>query len=102
MDKLIRTEPIWAKNPKTGKEVNVEPLFRLMNDGFFGGTNTPKELENRVSDIIEYIGTETVSAEFNNTELQMEDFQRIQMRKVNVFHNLFELRDMFELMKEQK
>lgn len=101
MDKLIRPEPIWAKNPKTGKEVNVEPLFRLMNDGFFGGGNTTKELENRVSDIIEYIGTETVSAEFNNTELQMEDFQKIQMRQVNVFYNLCELKDMFELMQER-
>jgi hypothetical protein len=101
MDKLIRPEPIWATNPKTGKEVNIEPLFRLMNDGFFGGRNTTKELENRVSDIIEYIGTETVSAEFNNTELQMEDFQKIQIRQVSVFYNLFELRDMFELMQER-
>lgn len=101
MDKIIRPEPIWVKNPKTGKEVNVEPMFRLMNDGFFGGINTTKELENRVSDIIEYIGTETVSAEFNNTELKMEDFQKIQIRQVNVLYNLCELRDMFELMKER-
>jgi hypothetical protein len=101
MNKIIRPEPIWVKNPKTGKEVNVEPIFRLINEGFFGGMNTTKELENRVSDVIEYIGTETVSAEFNNTEITMEDLQKIQIRQVSVLYNLHELKDMFELMKEQ-
>jgi hypothetical protein len=101
MDKLIRPEPIWATNPKTGKEVNVEPMFRLMNEEYFSWGNTPKDLENRVSDIIEYISTETISSEFNNLELKTEDFQKIQMRQVGVFHNLIEMRDMFELMMER-
>lgn len=101
MDKLIRIEPIWVKNPKTGKELNVEPMFRLMNEECFSWGNMPKDLENRVSDVIEYIGKETVSSEFNNTELKMEDFQKIQTRQVNVLDNLIDMKDMFELMTER-
>jgi len=102
MDTVIRPEPIWAKNPKTGKEVNVEPLFRLINEEVFEWGNTPKDLKSRIDDIIEYVGKETVSSEWNNTEFKIEDFQRISMRQINVFENLFELKDMFELMIERE
>lgn len=101
MDKVIRPEPIWVKNPKTGKEVNVEPMFRLMNEEVFSWGNTPKDLKNRMEDVIEYIAKETVSSELDNLELQSEDFKKIQIRQVNVFDNLIDMKDMFEMMEER-
>lgn len=101
MDKLIRPEPIWAKNPKTGKEVNVEPMFRLINEEYFSWGNSPKELEERVSSIIQFITEETISNQLEDHELKTEDFKKIMFRQTSVISNLYELRDMFELMKER-
>lgn len=33
MQKEQKREPILVKNPETGLEINVEPLFRIMGDG---------------------------------------------------------------------
>jgi hypothetical protein len=101
MDKLIRPEPIWVKNPKTGKEVNVEPMFRLMNEEYFSWGNTPKDLVERVSSTIQFITEETISNQLEDHELKTEDFKKIMFRQTSVISNLYELRDMFELMEER-
>lgn len=102
MEHVVKNEPIWAKNPKTGKEVNVEPLFRLMNENLFGWCNSPKDLESRIDDVITYIGRDTVSAQWNNTEMDLDMFHKISMRQVCIFESLNELKDMFCLMKERE
>ena len=101
MDKVIRPEPIWVKNPKTGKEVNVEPMFRLMNDEIFEWGNTPKDLEERISSAIRYIVEDTISNKLEDLELEAEDFKRIMFKQSFEVANLYELKDMFELMAER-
>jgi predicted RNase H-like HicB family nuclease len=101
MDKVIRPEPIWTKNPKTGKEINVEPMFRLMNKEVFSFGNTPKELEERINSAIQYIITDTISNELEDHELKTEDFKKIMLKQSSEISALYELKDMFELMKER-
>ncbi len=101
MDKLIRPEPIWVRNPKTGKEVNVEPMFRLINEEFFAFGNTPKDLVERVSSTIQFIAEDTISNQLEDSELKTEDFKKIMFKQTFVISNLYELRDMFELMNER-
>ena len=101
MDKVIRPEPIWVKNPKTGKEVNVEPMFRLMNEECFAFGNTPKDLEERIDSVIQYIAQDTISNELEDSELDAGDFKKIMFKQSSQIYNLYELRDMFQLMKER-
>ncbi len=101
MDKVIRKEPIWVKNPKTGKEVNVEPMFRLMNEEFFAFGNTPIDLKERINSAIQFITEDTISNKLEDHELKVEDFKRIMFKQSFEVASLYELRDMFELMNER-
>lgn len=82
--------PIWVKNPTTGKEYNVAPIFTQMNLHVFSSTESPRELELIIDSAIRYIGIESKSLYPEGNEMN------------TALHNLYELRDMFEAMEEKK
>lgn len=92
-----KTAPIWVKNPQTGKELNVAPLFRLMNENHFSLSGNRDELICHIDTTVRYIANDTVP-----DCLYSADAITLFRNQTNAFNSLYRLRDAFEEMEEKK
>ena len=89
--------PIWVKNPETGKEINVEPLFRLMNEHYNSVSKNADELRCHVDTVIQYVANETVPE-----WLHSADAVTLFRNQTKAFNSLYRLRETFEEMEERQ
>ncbi len=98
MQELKKTPvPIWVKNPETGKELNIEPLFRLMNEHHYSLSKNSDELKCHLDKVVQYIANETVPE-----WLHSADAVTLFRNQTNAFNSLYRLREAFEEMEEKK
>ena len=88
---------MWVKNPQTGKELNVEPIFRLMNEEFYSDSKNTDELIRHVDKAVQYIANESSPA-----CLHSADAISLFKNQTEAFNSLFRLRDAFKEMEEKK
>ena len=88
--------PMWVKNPQTGKELNIEPIFRLINEAFYSNSKNTDELIRHVDKAVQYIANES-----SPVFLHSADAISLFKNQTEAFNSLFRLRDAFKEMEEK-
>ena len=83
-----KLEPILVKNPKTGRYVNVAPLFELVNI----------EYEGEFTELADAVDRGAVTFAGSASEVM----QHSHLEAAGIFYNLFGLRDAINNMAEYK